>query len=137
MAFEERINSLNIDPFRTNEKLRAARYKGLAYLMRPIKENKWTRDNRVQRALKKIEVECNVSDEIKDTFELYFDRSKEKKLDLFDFYKVMEKCEVDVEASSETLFEQHFKSKLARTICKQFCRTKRTKESEKHVQTFD
>ena len=47
MAFEERINSLNIDPFRTNEKLRAARYKGLAYLMRPIKENKWTRDNRV------------------------------------------------------------------------------------------
>lgn len=106
-------------------------------MLKPFKENAWTNSNRKSRALKKIEVECNVSDDIKNAFENYFEKSKENKMDLFDFYKVMEKCEVDVEASSNTLFDQHFKSRLTRLLFLGLCRKKRTMEAQKHVVTFD
>ena len=98
-------------------------------MLKPFKENAWTNSNRKSRALKKIEVECNVSDDIKNAFENYFEKSKENKMDLFDFYKVMEKCEVDVEASSNTLFDQHFKSRLTRLLFLGLCRKKRTMEA--------
>lgn len=81
--------------------------------------------------------ECNMSEEIKSNFEDYFQKSGESKMDLYDFYKIIEKCEVDVDASCAVLFNQHFQNQFAKICCKGFCRRKRTLESEKHVDTFD
>jgi hypothetical protein len=44
--------------------------------------------------------ECGIDKNIRDTFEGYFKKSKEAKVDLFQFYELIEKCELDVKKSS-------------------------------------
>lgn len=78
-----------------------------------------------------------MSDEIKNAFENYFKKSGENKMDMQDFYKIIETSEVDVEASCSTLYKQHFKNPIARACCKGICKRKRDIESAEHVETFD
>lgn len=61
-------------------------------------------------AYEKLKFECSISDEIYSAFENYFQKSGEKKMDIYDFYKIIEKSEVDVGNSCATLYKQHFKN---------------------------
>ena len=102
-----------------------------------LRENAYTRRNRKSKAEQKLTYQCLTAKPVRDAFEEYFEKSKENKMDLFDFYKVIEKCEVDVGRSCRNLYEQHFTSSLSRACCKSFCRRKRDALTEKHVETFD
>lgn len=137
MDFEERIDTLKIDPEETRKKIINKRYAGSKCILKIFKENFWVNSNRRIRALKKLEIEYKISPDIKKTFEKYFKNSDESKMDLFDFYKIMEKCEVDIDQSSKNLFEQHFKSRISIFCCKNFCRNRRNSQAMKHVDTFD
>jgi hypothetical protein len=84
-----------------------------------------TRRRRRQKATQKIKFECNTSEKIKKTFEDFFESSKENKMDLFDFYNIVEECEIDVSRSCSILYEQHFKNYITKKLCGSFCRKRR------------
>ena len=109
LEFNDLINKLNIDPVLTQAKVIASRYQGFRKPLKYIDEAPWVVRNRKARAIEKLKFECNISDEIKDAFENYFKKSGENKMDMFDFYQILEKSEVDVENTCVTLNNQHYK----------------------------
>ena len=56
-------------------------------------------------AREKLRFECSISEEIYSTFENYFKKSGENKMDIYDFYKIVETSEVDVANSCSTLYK--------------------------------
>jgi hypothetical protein len=58
-------------------------------------------------------------------------------MDMFDFYQIIEKSEVDVEKTCNTLNNLHYKLNWQKACLKRICRKWRTAQSAKHVDTFD
>jgi hypothetical protein len=74
--------------------------------MKCFYENRKTKAKLKKKAETKIKFECDVSDKIKESFENYFKKSGENKMNLFDFYQIIEDCEIDVSKSCTTLYDE-------------------------------
>lgn len=126
LEFYKLVGDLRINPGKTQTKLINSRYKGCNKICKIFNENTITKKWRRAKAHEKLKFECDISEVIKNGFESYFKKSGENKMDIYDFYKVVDKTEVDVEGSCAILYNQHFKNQMARACCKSLCRRKRT-----------
>ena len=135
--FNELVKKLKLNPRKTQAKVISARHAGCRKIYQCFNENPCIRSNRNSRALEKLKYECDMSLEIRDEFENYFKKTGETKLDLYEFYKIVERSEVDVEQSCMILNNQHYTRRWQRILFKSFCQNQRTKQSAKHVDTFD
>lgn len=69
--------------------------------------------------------DCDMSEDIVNEFEGFFKKSGETKMDIYDFYRIIEKSEVDVEKSCMVLNNLHYKRKIHEILCMTFCRKQR------------
>jgi hypothetical protein len=81
--------------------------------------------------------ENDTNQDIKKEFEDFFIREKRNKMNIFEFNKLVDKCEINVAKTCDTLFSMKFKWRLSKVICKENFRKIRDWNLKKHVQTWD
>lgn len=65
---------------------------------------------------------------MRESFNDYFRESGENKMDMFDFYEIIENSEVDVKRSVDILYKQQYQGRFGKILC--FDQCKRVRENQ-------